>query len=215
MTSVAEYCRLNSRRRAIVRTARALFAEQGYEQTTLGEIVERAGGSLATVYKLFGSKEGLLEAAVFEHIFSAGELVHEAMRAGGSPTEILHRVATSFDSHFLDVETVALVRIVIARSLCDRAFARQFFERTTTPTRVALEHMFETWRDQGLAMHGPPALLAEVFLGQFVSDVHAEAISHGLGVTRNPDCLRARTDFFLRGAGLSDEPHHAICTSHR
>ena len=28
--------------------------------------MERAGGSLATIYKVFGSKDGLLEAVVFE-----------------------------------------------------------------------------------------------------------------------------------------------------
>ncbi len=204
MTDFAECCRLNRRRRAIVDAARILFAEQGYEQTTLGEIVERAGGSLATVYKLFGNKDGLLEAAVFEQTSSGDELVREAMRAGGSPAAILHRVAASFDAHFLDAETVALVRIVIARSMSDRAFARQFFERTATRTRSALEHMFETWRGAGVAMNGSPTLLAELFLGQFVSDVHAEAISHGLAISRSSERLRARTDFFILGAGLNE-----------
>ena len=62
MTDLSECDRLDQRRRAILASARALFVEQGYEKTTLGEIVERAGGSLATVYKLFGNKDGLLEA---------------------------------------------------------------------------------------------------------------------------------------------------------
>ena len=51
-------------------------------------------------------------------------------------------------------------------------------------------------------MNGTPAALAELFLGLFVSDVHAEAISHGIGLTRSPERLRARTDFFIQGAGL-------------
>ena len=53
-------------------------------------------------------------------------------------------------------------------------------------------------------MNGSPALLAEIFLAQFVSDVHAEAISHGLGISRTSERLRARTDFFIAGAGLND-----------
>lgn len=206
MATIAECCRLNSRRRAIIRAARILFAGQGYEQTTLGEIVERAGGSLATVYKLFGNKDGLFEAAVIEQTSSGDEIVREAMRAGGRPSGILHRIAVSFDAHFLDAETVALVRIVIARSMCDRAFAQQFFERTATRTRLALENMFETWRNEGVAMTGSPALLAELFLGQFVSDLHTQAISHGLGIARSSERLRARTNFFIIGAGLSGNP---------
>ena len=75
---------LDRRRRAIIEAARSLFVEQGYERTTLSEIVDRAGGSLATVYKLFGNKDGLLEAAVFERTFSGDEIVRQAMSEGGS-----------------------------------------------------------------------------------------------------------------------------------
>ena len=49
MTDIAECCRLNRRRRAIVDAARFLFADHVYAKTTLNEIVERAGGSLATI----------------------------------------------------------------------------------------------------------------------------------------------------------------------
>ena len=126
MMSVSECCRLDRRRRAIIEAARTLFVERGYENATLGDIVERAGGSLATVYKLFGNKDGLLEAAVFEHASSGDEIVREAMEAGGDRAAILHRIAGAFDAHFLDAETVALVRIVIARSMSDREFARRF-----------------------------------------------------------------------------------------
>ncbi|GMM92572.1 TetR/AcrR family transcriptional regulator [Qipengyuania sp. MTN3-11] len=205
MTDPAECCRLSRRRLAVIDAARTLFIEQGYEKTTLGEVVERAGGSMATVYKLFGSKDGLLEAIVFERTSSGVAMVHEAIAESGSPSTILHRLAASFDRHFLDPETVALVRIVIARSMSDRAFARQFFDRTATRTGIALQRMFETWESQGVPMTATPVLLAELFLGQFISDVHAEAISHGLGLARSHERLRARTDFFIAGAGLRDE----------
>ena len=58
MTRLPEFCRLDRRKRAIIDAARALFVEQGYERTTLKDIVDRAGGSLATVYKVFGNKDG-------------------------------------------------------------------------------------------------------------------------------------------------------------
>ena len=47
---------------AILVAAEALFIEQGYERTSLAEIVRRSGGSLATLYDLFGNKQGLLHA---------------------------------------------------------------------------------------------------------------------------------------------------------
>ncbi|MDP4576271.1 TetR/AcrR family transcriptional regulator [Qipengyuania profundimaris] len=198
-----EFCRLDRRKRAIIEAARTLFVEQGFERTTLGDIVDRAGGSLATIYKLFGNKDGLLEAVVLEKASSGETLVSEALEQGGDPPAILLRLAEGLHSHFLEPEVVALVRIVIARSVSDREFARVFFERTATRTRQAVEQMFVSWKMNGATMHGSPAMLAEMFLGIFVSDLHAEAISHRIAVNHTPQRLRDQVDFFIAGAGLS------------
>lgn len=203
MLSATECRRLDRRRRALVEAARYLFVEQGYEKTTLSEIVDRAGGSLATVYKLFGNKQGILEAVVFEKVSSGAALIDAAVAEGGTPAEILRRLSKRFYSHFLEPETVALVRIVIARSINDKVFARQFFEQTATRTLNALTELFRFWKASKVEMSGEPEILAELFLGLFVSDVHTEAISHGLGISRSPERLRDRTDFFIAGAGLN------------
>src|SRR6185503_8557316 len=50
-----------ARRQAILRAAFDLFVERGYGGVTMGDIVGRAGGSLTTLYELFGSKERLFE----------------------------------------------------------------------------------------------------------------------------------------------------------
>ena len=39
--------------------ARQIFLEKGYAGTSIDEVVQRTGGSKASVYKYFGSKEGL------------------------------------------------------------------------------------------------------------------------------------------------------------
>lgn len=203
MLSATECRRLDRRRRALVEAARYLFVEQGYEKTTLSEIVDRAGGSLATVYKLFGNKQGILEAVVFEKVSSGAALIDAAVAEGGTPAEILRRLSKRFYSHFLEPETVALVRIVIARSINDKVFARQFFEQTATRTLNALTELFRFWKASKVEMSGEPEILAELFLGLFVSDVHTEAISYGLGISRSPERLKDRTDFFIAGAGLN------------
>jgi AcrR family transcriptional regulator len=56
----------DARRRAMIEAAAELFLERGYEKTSLGDVVRRSGGSLATLYAAFGSKEGLFEAIVAE-----------------------------------------------------------------------------------------------------------------------------------------------------
>lgn len=205
MTDVPEFCRLDRRKRAIIDAARSLFVEQGFERTTLGEIVERAGGSLATVYKVFGNKDGLLDAVVFEKAASAELIIQHAFAQGGSPSEVLHRVAQGLRTHFLDPEVVALVRIVIARSVQDVDFARNFFERTAKRDHASLKTLFAYWQDLGIPMTGTPDMLSDMFLDLFFSDVHTDAISHGAGLDHSPERLRTRIDFFIRGAGLETE----------
>ena len=205
MIDQIECDRLDRRRRAIIEAARELFVEQGYERTTLSDIVDRAGGSLATIYKLFDNKEGILEVVVFEKASSGAELIRKAAKKGGTPVEILHRLSVSFQGHFLDPEVVALVRIVIARSVSNKDFARRFFERTATRTHDSLRQMFTDWHDRGVEMNAPPDILAELFLGLFVSDVHAEAISHQLGTNKSVERLHTRIEFFLAGAGLQGD----------
>ncbi len=49
-------------RRAVVDAARALFAERGYQATTIDAVSDRADVPPATVYRLFSSKLGILKA---------------------------------------------------------------------------------------------------------------------------------------------------------
>lgn len=50
--------------RHIARVAARLFAERGYEATSVREIVEEAGVARPTLYSHFGSKEGLAQAVL-------------------------------------------------------------------------------------------------------------------------------------------------------
>lgn len=180
----------------------SLFIEQGFERTTLGAIVERAGGSLATIYKLFGSKDGLLEAVVFDKAASGSVLIERAAVAGLSPERTLRSIAEGLHAQFHDPEVVALVRIVIARSVSEPELARRFFDCTAQRTGNTLGKLFSRWESEGTAMNGEPALLAEAFLDLFVSDLHKEAISHGAGRDHSSDRLHKRIDFFIAGAGI-------------
>jgi AcrR family transcriptional regulator len=48
----------------VLHAAEALFVDPGYAATTLNAVAARAGVSVQTVYKVFGSKKALLSALV-------------------------------------------------------------------------------------------------------------------------------------------------------
>lgn len=66
-------------RSRIVQAATALFLQDGYMATTVGDIADEAGVALQTIYSAYASKVGVLAAA------------HDAAIAGDEPTPLLDR----------------------------------------------------------------------------------------------------------------------------
>lgn len=56
------------RREIILRSAEALFAEQGIDSTTISSIADAAGVSPPTVFNYFGTKDNLLNSLIFEGV---------------------------------------------------------------------------------------------------------------------------------------------------
>jgi AcrR family transcriptional regulator len=67
-------------RAAVVEAARHLFLERGYGVTTIDAISEQADVPAATVYRLFGSKHGILKALLDVAIVGDDEDVPMAVR---------------------------------------------------------------------------------------------------------------------------------------
>ncbi|MEJ5111435.1 TetR/AcrR family transcriptional regulator [Erwinia billingiae] len=55
------------KRQAIIVAASQLFQDVGYERASMNEVAKRAGGSKATLYNYFASKEALFETVVRHH----------------------------------------------------------------------------------------------------------------------------------------------------
>lgn len=109
------------RRQAIIQAALEVFQEQGYERTSMNEVARRVGGSKATLYNYFASKEELFAAVVrtFSTQFlaqAAAELVSDE-----SQTLTLEEKLTRFGTSMLQVLTgsnpaLQLYRIVVGEA---------------------------------------------------------------------------------------------------
>ena len=74
-------------RKAILDAAEGLFAEKGYENTSLKEVGEAAGLSRGTPAYFFGSKEGLYRAVLDRVLRDAGALIEGANTGLLDPSE--------------------------------------------------------------------------------------------------------------------------------
>lgn len=84
-----------ARRAQLVEIGRSVFAERGYEATSVEEIAERAKVSKPIVYEHFGGKEGLYAVVVdreVEHIVAS---IEQAV-SHGTPRERIEQAALAF-----------------------------------------------------------------------------------------------------------------------
>lgn len=108
--------------------AAELFAEKGYEAATLSDVVARSGGSMSTLYELFGSKAGLLAAMVGERCSRIATVIDGATLSGREPAEALRQIGRFLMDQLNDSDGIALLRIVIAESSRQPELGRRFYE---------------------------------------------------------------------------------------
>src|SRR5215468_8132587 len=84
-----------ARRAQLIEIGRTVFAERGYEATSVEEIAARAKVSKPIVYEHFGGKEGLYAVIVDREMELVVRRISEGI-ASGSPRERLERAALAF-----------------------------------------------------------------------------------------------------------------------
>src|SRR3546814_17197106 len=65
------------------------FIEKGYRRASLGEIVRQAGGSMSTLYRAFGDKEGLAHAIIERHMATVTARLQDLSLSGLPPASAL------------------------------------------------------------------------------------------------------------------------------
>ncbi|MDB1087253.1 TetR/AcrR family transcriptional regulator [Streptomyces sp. ACA25] len=80
------------RREQLLEIGRTLFAERGFEGTSVEEIASKAGVSKPVVYEHFGGKEGLYAVVVDREMSRLLNMVTSALTAG-HPRELLEQAA--------------------------------------------------------------------------------------------------------------------------
>jgi AcrR family transcriptional regulator len=90
-----------ARRQQLLDVGRSLFAERGFEATSIEEIAARAGVSKPIVYEHFGSKEGLYAVVVDREMQSLLHRVTGALTAG-HPRELLEQAALALLTYVED-----------------------------------------------------------------------------------------------------------------
>ncbi|NRB57386.1 MAG: TetR/AcrR family transcriptional regulator [Salinicola sp.] len=160
------------RRDALLDAAQQLFLERGYGQVSVNDIVGRAGGSLSTLYRHFGNKEGLFQAMIerrSHHIY--GTLTDEGVDEL-TIEAALQRLGIELLVKVMDEETLGIYREVVAESPRQSQLARLFFDGGPGRVRLALADYFERQVQRQLMPACDTVELAGAFLGMLLGEWH-------------------------------------------
>lgn len=136
-----------ARRQAILDAASQVFLEKGFEQASMAEISARLGGSKATLYNYFGSKEEIF----FETVRQTAE--RDALRIFEllDPDADLDGMLRSFGkalARFLTSPAVLAVRRMVYGAASQQQIGKDFYERG--PSRF--EGLLKDFLDQLVAL---------------------------------------------------------------
>jgi AcrR family transcriptional regulator len=101
------------REEQILRVAEEVFAERGFQATTMEDIAERVGVTKPLIYEYFGSKEGLLSACITRARTQLRVATEAAWQEVGSaaPLEVVFRAGVRAFFEFIDEHANAFVLI--------------------------------------------------------------------------------------------------------
>ena len=159
------------RRAAILKAARLCFLDRGFIRTSISDVIALSGGSRATVYAEFGTKEGLFTAL----IASILEQMKLPEIPDGPPEDVLRQVGLSYMQQLMDPEALALYRVVLGESSHIRQLGPAIFEAGPRAAATALAERLATWNRDGTLRVGDCHRAAAQFLSMVEGDLHRAA----------------------------------------
>ena len=156
--------RKDQRREAILAVASEVFFDEGYAAASMSTIAARLGGSKATLYNYFPSKEALFAAHVQAEC--ARFTINVLDFPDDKPVEwVLSRLGKRFLEHVLSPWSVRTFQIIVAEARRTPELARIFYEVGPAVGLERLQRYLEGAKALGL-INPPDCALAA---GQFLS----------------------------------------------
>jgi AcrR family transcriptional regulator len=201
--------RTEARRQAIVEAATELFKEMGYEGASMNELTKRCGGSKATLYGYFPSKE-LLFVAVVEAVATA-HLLEATQELGAEDIEgvpALEARLKRFGERMLGVLThdegaLAVYRMVVAEA--GRSDVGQlFYESGPAAAMKAIAELMKAAMERGELRRADPKVTAAHFTALVMAEADKRLYQRDpppLTLKEVRQMVGRGVDMFMRGAG--------------
>lgn len=167
----------DERREHILSVASEIFAREGYGVSSMSSIAARLGGSKATLYKYFASKEELFHAVMRRKCEAVIGPLEQLAGSSPDPATLLLAFGKIFLSRLCQPDAIVIHRTVHAEAERFPEVARTFFSYGPEAAYSVLVPALARFAAEGLIDCPDPRLAAEQFLAMVRGDLHLRVCS--------------------------------------
>ncbi len=161
-----------ARREAIIAIAKEAFFADGYAATSMASIAAKLGGSKATLYNYFPSKEQLFEAVAREFTQRGAAQFEAVSFTDGDFRAALTRFGVLILRHMLSDDAIAMYRLIAAEATRFPEIGEAYYRAVLSSGKQRLIGRFEAAMMAGHIRHTDPAIAAAHFFELCMSDLH-------------------------------------------
>ncbi|ATE68012.1 TetR/AcrR family transcriptional regulator [Rhizorhabdus dicambivorans] len=196
--------RPDEKRRAILDVATVLFRETGYERATMAEISARVGGSKATLYGYFKSKEELFVAAMIEALGEQSQVMLDLLDPSVPQVDrVLRRFGEAYLDFIMRPDVLAVTRAAVAEGAHVEVGAL-LYERGPKRGWEAMRAYLADLREKGAIRAVDPSLAAGHLKGMLEAGI-VEPMLFGAGPhIGRKQAVAGAVEAFLRAYGATD-----------
>ena len=194
--------RPSGRREALLQAAAEVFFEQGFVATSIGAIIERAGGSKRNIYSEFGNKEGLFSAIVTSTADRALSTLAIEQIEGRDLQETLTAFGRQLMAIYMSPTLIGVYRIAVTEANRFPDLVKSFYEQGPGRAASQLAEVLEGAKERGEIRADDCLRVAGHFVGMIRDNLHLQVV---LGLRPPPsdkevrEAVASAVEVFLNG----------------
>jgi AcrR family transcriptional regulator len=166
----------DERRTAIIDIAMHEFLQEGFAATSMSSIAARLGGSKATLYNYFTSKEELFAASVTTRCEQLLSIIYELESEGGDFRASLQRLGERFLGLILSDDAVLIFRLVVAEAGRFPELGSAFYSSGPHLGTERIAEFFSHAVEAGHLKQDDPLAMSHAFVALCSSDIHKKRL---------------------------------------
>ncbi len=204
----------DAKRREILEAAGEVFREHGFAGASMTAVAERVGGSKATLYRYFGSKEDLFVTMMLDAVLDHANAVFDTLRPSDDLRRTLERFGAGLLALTLSEESLSVRRNSIAEG-SRSGVGQRLYDRGAKVLWSRMADFLAAEMSAGRLRREDPWMVAMHLRGMLEADLVNRALV-GAPVDTRPSRLREHAaravEALLRAYGQASEVSSASAT---